>query len=245
MPLLSRRLMLIGAAALSASAVKADPTPGEPREYLDTQLVKPPPRPAEKQKPAWGAAYSKRELDECQRACGFRFPPDLEAFYRTRRPLRTFDWVNDHPRIQRAMTANFTGIVFDVENNHLWWPEWGSKPSTPEARPRRVREVFDAAPKLIPIATGGIPETPHEAGNPVFDVVQTDIIYSGSNLKESFDCWYEGPCDVRSTLKPKVIPFWTEMVEREQFSTREEAEENHRLSEEAWRRLDKAVGSKP
>ena len=48
-----------------------------------------------------------------------------------------------------------------------------------------AKRAMDAAPKLVPIAGHRfIPEAPHEEGNPVFSVHQTDIIYYGRDLAE-------------------------------------------------------------
>jgi hypothetical protein len=69
----------------------------------------------------------------------------------------------------------------------LWWPEWGEEPASPDARKEVLRSVVSHAPKLIPlIGHRYLPEEPHEAGNPVFSVYQSDVIYYGANLTDYF-----------------------------------------------------------
>lgn len=47
----------------------------------------------------------------------------------------------------------------------------------------RPLNVLKAAPRLIPICSHRyIPEEPHDAGNPVFSVMQSDVIYYGADL---------------------------------------------------------------
>lgn len=93
--------------------------------------------------------------------------------------------------------------------------KWGEKsPSLPEAIERARRE-YEKAPQLIPIYSHRfIPAKPYEAGNPVFSVHQTDIIYYGAdlttyfmvefNLMQQQDLGFE---------QIKEIPFWSKLVE--------------------------------
>ena len=133
------------------------------------------------------SGYSEDELIEIQRRYNLRFPPDLADIYRERRsviPGDGFDWIKT-PRMQieRMLAWPLEGMLFDVENNVFWLSEWGERPTKKSAREEIVRAAIAAAPKLIPVfGHRYIPEEPHEHGNPIFSVYQTDIICYGVNL---------------------------------------------------------------
>jgi hypothetical protein len=113
-----------------------------------------------------------RELDDAQQKFGLVFPPDLVALLRDRRPVEGHDWT-DEVAIRRILAWPFEGLLFDVENSHLWWPEWGPRPTDSCDREEVLRSVVLRAPKLIPLISHRyLPEEPHEEGNPVFSVYQ-------------------------------------------------------------------------
>jgi hypothetical protein len=118
----------------------------------------------------WAKGYTQTELDEAQRKFDLIFPPDLVALLRDRRPLDGHVWT-DEVAIRRALAWPLEGLLFDVEHNHLWWPEWGEKPAKLDACKEVLRSVVSRAPKLIPLISHRyLPEEPHEPGNPVFSV---------------------------------------------------------------------------
>src|SRR5213078_4455823 len=119
-----------------------------------------------------------------------RLPPDLVALYHERRRvieppeydyMRSFDWLTEsEQKIRDAINWPLEGFLFDVDHG-LWWPEWGDMPKGLEERREKLRAIFATAPKLIPIyGHRCIPETPHEAGNPIFSVWQMDTICYGA-----------------------------------------------------------------
>src|SRR5262249_17955195 len=74
--------------------------------------------------------------------------------------------------------------------------------------------------KLIPLISHRyLPEEPHEAGNPVFSVYQSDVIYYGTDLIDYFEREFTGR-DYRPRLdqlrlnQMKHIRFWSDLVER-------------------------------
>lgn len=74
------------------------------------------------------------------------------------------------------------GIEFDVEQG-LWLRRWGRRPHDLTKATALVRAEFATWPKLLPIYSHRfLASEPCRAGNPVFSIVQTDIIYYGSNL---------------------------------------------------------------
>ena len=157
----------------------------------------------------WTAGYAQAELDAAQDRFGFAFPPDLADLLREKRPVRGHNW-RDHSAIASAMRWPLEGLLFDVEQNGLWWPEWGEKPVRQEARKEIVTSVVSQAPLLIPLfAHRYLPDTPNEAGNPVFSVHQSDIIYYGSDLDDYFAREFDGHASRPWPDHIKDIPFWS------------------------------------
>jgi hypothetical protein len=162
----------------------------------------------------WLKGYTQAELDSAQRRFGLEFPPDLIALLRDKRPANGHDWTNDAD-IRRALAWPFEGLLFDVEQNHLWWPEWGTRPTNADARKEILRSVVSRAPKLIPlIGHRYLPEEPREQGNPVFSVYQADVIYYGANLTDYFEREFLGFNHRPWSQPTKHIPFWSDLVER-------------------------------
>jgi len=160
----------------------------------------------------WANGYTSGELDAAQERYRIRFPPDLVELLLDRRPIDGWDWRTDGEGIRRALEHPLNGLLFDLEHNGLWWPEWGERPASADERAEVVTAVVNAAPRLIPlIAHRYIPDAPHKAGNPVFSVMQSDVIYYGANLTEYFANEFRGTYQVGPARR---IPFWTELVER-------------------------------
>lgn len=160
----------------------------------------------------WTTGYTQSEIDEAQERFSLRFPPDLVALLLDRRPIKGWDWRTDDAGIHRALNQPLEGLLFDVEHNGLWWPEWGEKPHSLGKQAEIVTAVVNGAPRLIPLIRHRyIPEDPHESGNPVFSVMQSDVIYYGANLEEYFANEFGEPYRIGSVRR---IPFWSELVER-------------------------------
>jgi hypothetical protein len=166
-----------------------------------------------------GPGLSDSELATAQEA-GAAFPPDLcELLTATLPSGGDFpDWRNrprEHMDQWRAELVD--GIHFDVLNNVFWPPGWPARPDSPAESRQIVVERLAEAPALIPICSHrGIPNEPLEAGNPVFSVVQSDVIFYGDDLADYLrhefdnDGWTanwsaEGPA-------ARTIRFWTAMV---------------------------------
>ena len=166
--------------------------------------------------------YTQSELDGIQAEWNLRFPPDLLAILRDRRRVidqgdkfRSFDWLEVSDDVIRdSLNWPFEGFLFDVENDNLWWPEWGQRSTDKFAREERLRSIFADAPKLIPIyGHRYIPEEPHEAGNPIFSIWQADIIHYGADLEDYIARETRSPDSWQEMKTPKTIRFWTRAVE--------------------------------
>jgi hypothetical protein len=96
-----------------------------------------------------------------------------------------YDWLRDADALAARFARLWEGLQFDVEHNHLWPASWGPKPATLEAQKRRVRELVEGAPRLIPVFDHRyLLAEPCVAGNPVFSVWQSDIVVYGASLRD-------------------------------------------------------------
>jgi hypothetical protein len=100
-------------------------------------------------------------------------------------------------------------VLFDIESNGFWLEEWGPRPALMGDALRRGEELLSAAPVLIPIyGHRMMPDEPHLSGNPVFSVVQTDIIYYGFDLADYLRHEFHLPGREPWPEKVRPIRFW-------------------------------------
>jgi len=160
----------------------------------------------------WTKGYSQEDLDRAQERYGLIFPPDLIALLRDRQPACGYDWSTESPAIRKMLQWPFDLLQFDVENG-FWWPDWGERPDTAEARGEILREALARAPQLIPIyAHRFLPGTPCESGNPVFSMYGFDTIYYGSDLADYCEREFDG--NRAADIRPRRhIAFWSDIVE--------------------------------
>ncbi|WP_417388307.1 SMI1/KNR4 family protein [Gimesia sp.] len=177
-----------------------------------------------------------QEVEQTETTFGFRFPPDLRAFLQAALPVRLNqpgrsnafpDWrAGNNNDLQTRLNWPWEGMVFDIEHNAFWLDEWGKKPDVIQAAIEVAHRYVSQAPTLIPVCSHRyIPATPAEAGNPVFSVHQTDIIYYGLNL---WDYWVQefGVIEKGYGLEDqeaeetesqfletyREIPFWSDLI---------------------------------
>jgi len=162
----------------------------------------------------FAAGLTDSEVGRAEAEFGFRFPPDLRAFLQTGLPAGSGfpDWRNGDPEeIRDWLRQPMEGVLFDVEHNGFWLPEWGPQPAAIADALGATREMVSAAPKLIPIYKHRMmPERPSCEGNPVFSVHQTDIIYWGIDLRDYLIHEFLARKGVRWLVPSdvRVIEFW-------------------------------------
>ena len=165
--------------------------------------------------------FSLAELDRAQEQFGLRFPSDLCDLLQDHGIPGGYDWAGDTQPIKSALSWPLEGLLFDVEENGLWWPEWGDRPTDEPDRAAVVAEVLDAAPKLIPLLGHRyLPEEPQVRGNPVFSVYQSDIIIYGASLADWMNVEFDRTYQTNPQWPVRQIEFWSLTVERghdEQF----------------------------
>ena len=169
---------------------------------------------------AFAPGLTPREFGAAEACYGFEFPPDLRAFLAFAMPTgeKFPDWRNlDSRFLTDAFTWPLDGLWFDVQQNALWLPDWGPKPVDDTAAYKRLKELVQAAPVLIPIQGHRyLPCRPVEAGNPVLSVFQSDIICYGLNLEDYFKneyTYYFGRKGYELSAEPRSIEFWTSFID--------------------------------
>jgi hypothetical protein len=134
------------------------------------------------------AGLTDSEVVAAESRFSFRFPPDMRAFLQAGLPCNDDfpDWRDgDEARLHEWLDLPRRGILFDIEHNGFWLKEWGQRPQQVDEAIRIASELVASTPKLIPVYKHRmIPSEPHLAGNPVFSVHQTDIIYYGLDLRD-------------------------------------------------------------
>ncbi|CAN5587082.1 hypothetical protein BH10ACI2_BH10ACI2_24380 [soil metagenome] len=166
------------------------------------------------------AGLSDQEVANTEDKYGFRFPPDLRELLQFGLPSgRGFvDWRNGRVEdIKYILDGPFDGICFDIEQNNFWLDEWGEKPEILVNAFAVAKTFIDKVPKLIPVyGHRYIPDSPSEAKNPIFSVVQTDIIIYGNDLESYLKIEFaksNGLVPDVPTMGDKFIEFWTKLVE--------------------------------
>jgi hypothetical protein len=160
----------------------------------------------------FGPGLTDAEVARVERTFGFRFPPDLREFLQTALPrgAQFPDWRSgDDASLRAWLDEPRRGVLFDVQSNAFWLDEWGPRPSDLDEVSAIVEELLRAAPRLIPIyGHRMIPDEPHEAGNPVFSVHQTDIIHYGFDLENYLCAEFHFPDERPVPSRMRPIRFW-------------------------------------
>jgi hypothetical protein len=164
------------------------------------------------------AGLTEAQLSAAELHHSFKFPPDLRDFLSAVLPVGDGfpDWrAPDSDELRGRFAWPLDGLLFDVEKNHFWWPEWGRRPDADGEALALVRARFPQLPRLVPVYTHRyIPADPSEAGNPIFSVYQTDVIYYGSDLRGYIA--HEFAASARSRAESpqahRRIPFWSALA---------------------------------
>ena len=153
------------------------------------------------------------EVSHAESKYDFHFPNDLREFLQTALP-RGYpifpDWRSgDEEWIRSLLRSPLDGILFDVECNDFWLPEWGARPARTEAAKQVAETYVNCAPRLIPIYSHRMmPDRPQLEGNPVLSVHQTDIIYYGFDLDDYLRHEFKLPDRKPWPSEVRPIEFW-------------------------------------
>lgn len=189
----------------------------------------------------WKPGMSQAEIDAVEKTFGAKFPDEYRAFLailnatnkpaiwylfkgdtlHTAPPRRIFtDWVDGLNDIKRTQDDLVAGILFDVENGAFWHDDWGERPSDVDDLRARVRDLVNAAPKLIPLHSHRflVADLDLEP-TPVLSIMQSDVIYYADCIE---DCLAADFPDLAPGLDPpemtidektcfdalRAVPFW-------------------------------------
>jgi hypothetical protein len=129
---------------------------------------------------------SPAEIASIESQLGFRLPADFAyLFQHLQDPGRVlFPWSNfKKQEYDERIRWVLEGIEFDVDHNKFWMERWGKRPAALSAALDIARKDFEAWPKLLPISGHRfLAAEPCRPDNPVFSIMQTDIIYYGADL---------------------------------------------------------------
>jgi hypothetical protein len=149
----------------------------------------------------WTGGLSESQIDDVAKRFGLAFPAQHRLFLRSLHSTTPrcvcarfvgselkggdcpgfFDWLRDGRDIRDALDTVVDGLVFDVEQNHLWPDGWGARPASSEERCGHVQELVARAPRLIPLfshrfmISGELPL--------VLSIHQSDTIVYGCDLR--------------------------------------------------------------
>lgn len=145
---------------------------------------------------------------------GFRFAADHRAFLAGGLPVGQGwpDWRSADPlAVRNALNWPVDGLLFDVEHNGYWRPEW---PQRPDAIADALEVAYGAlrrAPQLVPLhGTYYLPDASEDAGHPVLDVFRSAVRPVGADLvdwvERSFGSGASSRCDPKATVR-----FWSDL----------------------------------
>jgi hypothetical protein len=175
-----------------------------------------------------GPGLTGTEFSRIERDYEFEFADDHRAFLTTGLPLnapaakgQTWrkpwpDWRNGDPDdLHEQLDWPIEGALFDVKNNVLWDPTWGSRPADTSTALRIARRHLAQAPKMIPIyGHRYLPAGRGTHGHPVLSIYQTDIIVYGTDLADYINNDFSGSGWHISTdwTPPPMVPFWSDFL---------------------------------
>ncbi|WP_428682045.1 hypothetical protein [Reyranella sp.] len=128
---------------------------------------------------------SPTEIAAIEGQLGFRLP--LDFAYLLENVLDPgavlFPWANFRKQdYDKAIEWIQKGVEFDVGNG-LWLERWEARPATLHAAIRVAKRDFATWPKLLPLfGHRFLAAEPYRSGNPIFSIMQTDIVCYGANL---------------------------------------------------------------
>jgi hypothetical protein len=167
---------------------------------------------------------SSTEATLAEQQFGVRFPPLWRQVLRVVHPVAlpvpprdsdgvlrwtaVPDWRGRDLESTRALIeAPVDGVLFDVEMNGFWWPEWGARPRRRVDRIAAAREHLGRAPRLVPLWNHLFVSS--DDGAPVLSIVQTDLYSPAACLAELLcDGDLHGPAEAGQRIE-----FWSDLLD--------------------------------
>jgi hypothetical protein len=158
------------------------------------------------------------EIASIEAQLGFRLPVDFAyLFQHLQDPGRVlFPWSNFKiEEYDETIRRVLHGIEFDIEHAKFWLERWGARPAALSVAIEVARKDFESWPKLLPISGHRfLAAEPCRSGNPVFSIVQTDIIYYGADLAHYLVNEFVDRDYALHTYEQKIqtIPIWSDLA---------------------------------
>ena len=163
---------------------------------------------------------SQQDVFDTEAYYGISFPDELKNFYATGLPISSgfYNWRNKSSAnislIKRALEMPIEGLKVGLENGDFWCDSWGLHPEHSEDALEILLMHYSRAPKMIPIYSHRyMPSIPGSKNTPVFSIMQSDIIYFGTDLISylEIEFGYKQHKDIlRASFQQ--IEFWNDLM---------------------------------
>ncbi|MFJ8198823.1 hypothetical protein [Streptomyces sp. NPDC096152] len=157
---------------------------------------------------------SERELDQVEERWGFRFAPEHRTLLGAGLPTGSRRWPDwrdgDAEDLAERLAWPIDGVLFDVERNGFWHPEWDQRPSGTQDALDVARTSLAKIPVMVPIYSHRyLLADPDRTGTPVVSMYQTDIICYGTDLVDYFHHEFGRSRPTPEDHQYATIPFWS------------------------------------
>jgi hypothetical protein len=129
---------------------------------------------------------SSAQISSIEGELGFRLPEDFVYLFQNLQDPGGifFRWSNfDKREYDESIAGILDGIEFDIDRSKFWLDRWGKRPTALSAALAIARKDFATWPRLLPLHSHRfLAAEPCRSGNPVFSIVQTDIVCYGADL---------------------------------------------------------------
>ncbi|GAB7109069.1 hypothetical protein JCM4814A_73830 [Streptomyces phaeofaciens JCM 4814] len=156
---------------------------------------------------------TERELDGVEERWGFRFAPEHRTLLAAGLPTGDGwpDWRGRAPKdLAKQLAWPVDGVLFDVEHNGFWHPDWDPRPAGVGDALEAARVHLATVPVMVPVHLHRcLLADPGRTGTPVLSMYQTDIICYGTDLVDYFHREFGRPVPAVPDHPHAVIPFWS------------------------------------
>lgn len=157
---------------------------------------------------------SEQELDHVEERWGFRFAPEHRTLLGAGLPTGSPGWPDWRDGTSEDLAARLArpvdGVLFDVEHNGFWHPDWEPRPAATPDSLEVARSYLAKAPVMAPVCSNRyLLADPVRTGTPVLSMHQTDIIYYGTDLVDYFRREFGRAVPAPEDHQYAAIPFWS------------------------------------
>jgi len=166
------------------------------------------------------SGMSQKDILETEEYYSISFPVEMKEFFISGLPVSSgfYNWRNTSSMntslIRSALKMPIEGLLSDFRNGDLWCEKWGLKPERDEDAIEILLARFKRAPEMIPIyAHRYMPSIPGCDNVPVFSIMQSDIIYYGTDLISYLEIEF-GLKQYNDILQAsfRQIEFWSDLM---------------------------------